>query len=1231
MPQSHNRHGRHAKKQAVNYQQEQRPSPSQLPTPLPDEPASPPPQPSEGLSPASETGSTGDTRSSSPLDHLIDFEVRSPEPADHELPEFQSPLQFSELIPEGSPPPHYPTAPQDTEPSFRLLDQTHDDIAGHTRSPILAREPTMLESFSRTVRNYVPSSIPIPSAAPSPPLVSRPRHDEFDGGNRRPIRGQRYGSSVDEEGEYSERGYASGSGLAQAMRRGHQDGTTSYPRVSTSGRGDPILWARWDSLGSSRLLLLAYASGLQIWDCTNLGSVSEVLNLSTQEAMDSGRIVHAAVLPRRHQASDDDPWSGVRPLLGILTAPLEARDDSYSIFQVYSLSRHQTLKQLTISGSADMFLSSPEFIVISTTAPPTLHILSATSLKTIYNIPASRISAFAHKSPSQLNNINNNANSVFLQHDTSLLLDPATSTSAYTTPPHPVFALSHRLLAFTSPTPQDDLTTSPAARHPTTRAPLSSLTNPTSTGSLSTAFPMTQAELSSAALKVGGSVLSGMKTLGGMAFSAAKSRAMAAVGETHVNVNVGMAGGSRGDTGRGSRAGAGYEARGLSAHDLSVAPSPATAAATANTGMGGHYITILDLAPLCRSGQPVIVSEFLASRSQPVSELRFSKDGVEVLAALRDGQVSKVFRLRPERPATPAEGPWGEAQAGSVETPNSVRGAAPWHVYDLRRGRTSAIVEGIELAVDGRWAVIGTRNRTVHVFAMNPYGGKPDLRSHLDGQVKNCPEIASLSFQPLSTEVDPLVRMRPVRYPAPDQPHIPLAFTLIKSSDATLPPNLLPPVSSSPPPRAGTSADTAPSPPISPHGFRRPMNFQDVLVFDPTDGMLSLRRLTLEGRPKEQGLSVSASVQAATSISFPGMGGAGRLSSSPSSLGRGRSTMGGRVSSGATLPPDTSVELAAKESIIATWNLQRRGDWAEIRHPLEDTLVVSPKPGAQTDWLSHAELSTYASSPKVLPRSVYLSHQFSFHALGEDYHALIRRYQLDIGGSKIEVRREVEVSAYPTGTGESFIEGFSAARDTRHVSSSFDEPLASALSGGLDYKHPPAVLPMLPNGAARSGPTSFRHSIPIRAVAGLGDGMSGSLGRIRREIHKARSPTLHPRGEGSPPGAVPLEFDEEDEDFLNRDPGPPERDDDAASRGDSGGSVSTPATSAHPLEDEPGDVSIGGDAWNGWSPEDMQAVEEAEGFDHISVVGFLDEEQAPMVQSAILKRKRVKAKRRDQE
>jgi hypothetical protein len=50
-------------------------------------------------------------------------------------------------------------------------------------------------------------------------------------------------------------------------------------------------------------------------------------------------------------------------------------------------------------------------------------------------------------------------------------------------------------------------------------------------------------------------------------------------------------------------------------------------------------------------------------------------------------------------------------------------------------------------------------------------------------------------------------------------------------------------------------------------------------------------------------------------------------------------------------------------------------------------------------------------------------------------------------------------------------------------------------------------------------------------MAGIGDGVSEGLGWIRREIHKVHLPPLLPWSDSSMPGPVPLEFDEEDEDF----------------------------------------------------------------------------------------------------
>jgi hypothetical protein len=206
---------------------------------------------------------------------------------------------------------------------------------------------------------------------------------------------------------------------------------------------------------------------------------------------------------------------------------------------------------------------------------------------------------------------------------------------------------------------------------------------------------------------------------------------------------------------------------------------------------------------------------------------------------------------------------------------------------------------------------------------------------------------------------------------------------------------------------------------------------------------------------------------------------------------------------------------------------------------------------------------------------------------------------MDIPATKVEVRRQVEVSASGAGTSESFVSGSSLPSHSA-LPSSFDEPLASALSAELrnDRSSPP-VIPMYPNGPTSR---SLRPAIPIRNVAaGISDGMSEGLGRLRREIGKVRSPRLIPRSGDSVSTSVPLEFDEEDEDFLPLDIQTQGRDSRATSR--EGASVSTPSTDIEPLpHDREGDLS-----WDGWSNEDKQAVDEVEQFDDIGV-GYMDEE-----------------------
>ncbi|KAJ7890722.1 hypothetical protein B0H13DRAFT_2340902 [Mycena leptocephala] len=213
------------------------------------------------------------------------------------------------------------------------------------------------------------------------------------------------------------------------------------------------------------------------------------------------------------------------------------------------------------------------------------------------------------------------------------------------------------------------------------------------------------------------------------------------------------------------------------------------------------------------------------------------------------------------------------------------------------------------------------------------------------------------------------------------------------------------------------------------------------------------------------------------------------------------------------------------------------------RSVLGTSMSTNP-PAYAASWLTQAELSTFFSAPRVLPRFIYFSHQFTSHTLGEDYRTLIWRYQFAIGGTKIDVRREVEVSAFAAG-GEAFVEGFaSSPRAIRRP-----------------HSHAHTRAPDAPQRLVRVVPQLNPH-----------------LGRLRREMRHqlqkqpARLPPAARRGGDDveeddfvPPSAetdvfLRVHVDREDNDALSA----------TTSRNgeDLVASISTPATSAHPLEDE---------------------------------------------------------------
>jgi hypothetical protein len=265
---------------------------------------------------------------------------------------------------------------------------------------------------------------------------------------------------------------------------------------------------------------------------------------------------------------------------------------------------------------------------------------------------------------------------------------------------------------------------------------------------------MTQAQ-GELALKVGGSMLSGMKFLGGMAYDAAVKRGGGATGAGEppppaMGINR-LFSRSAPTKGEGEEEGEEEEKR---RRRYSGEPSVAAAANQVfereRVG-GGYYVRVVDLGSLAAIGvgNPRVVLEFQSSRSQPIADLRFSKDGCSLAVIPRDGHLIKVFQLRPA-PAVLFGGGGGAASPhdNGASQPGSglEQSGSVWHLYDLRRGRTSAVVEGVDWAQDGRWLAIGTRNRTVHVFPVNPYGGKVDVKSHMEGRVRNVLAGATVSL-----------------------------------------------------------------------------------------------------------------------------------------------------------------------------------------------------------------------------------------------------------------------------------------------------------------------------------------------------------------------------------------------------------------------------------------------------------------------------------------------------
>ncbi|KAJ1018992.1 hypothetical protein NDA16_004795 [Ustilago loliicola] len=539
-------------------------------------------------------------------------------------------------------------------------------------------------------------------------------------------------------------------------------------------------------------------------------------------------------------------------------------------------------------------------------------------------------------------------------------------------------------------------------------------------------------------------------------------------------------------------------------------------ASTTNAIQAG-CVRVIDLGSDART-----VCTFAPSPS-PLALVAFSPCGRMMLTADVLAHAFHVFEL-------PLSGAFGIAGNPS--------GSTVLHRYKLMRGITTADVVQAQWSSDAQWINVGTRSGTVHVYAINPYGGSPSIANHVQGKVKN-PQV----LQPLGLSLASLARstrpsLPPQQEATAGQPGAPGAET---EGSATA---------------AVQSRFSPPSFLLMSHGAH---NFDakgedsspfELLTNEPRGLSVTLHsvrcwstqaRAPSASNTSEEMLSTSPEVKQ-------------RFGSATSPRSSGLSQMMRKAGEG-LLVGQQMPRLQAECVRIALWvQLAPENDGLANKQAVstlhEDTGSLSSLERSQDALLkplasvAKAEIETYSQSPAILPTSIFLSRQTHFHArtrvnkpsltkadTSDSLRCIQRR-----GSRPIQVRRTARMVS---------------RKPSSEVSSSFDDSLAGALDqmsfdpDRLPPRSASAHIPSFPQGQrGRSSGWTSGSSIPIRIVAGGLGGIYRAGKELGRGVEMARRRTSGASGTAAPnlSGAYPatttasVSFDGDDDvDLLGDD------------------------------------------------------------------------------------------------
>ncbi|GES84686.1 autophagy-related protein 18f-like isoform X1 [Rhizophagus clarus] len=496
---------------------------------------------------------------------------------------------------------------------------------------------------------------------------------------------------------------------------------------------DVIIYAAFDEIVSASsskpntsvsqsVLMLGYPDGFQIWNVTSVDNIHELISIRDEEKLGEVTYIKSIPNPRYTSKHARDMFADIRPLVGLICISTPEREDQVpsskpkSVLNFFSLKTHQIVKTLDFENEGNIVSvkCNERAIVISLNNPAKLHIISPLTLAPLFQ--------------------------PILQ---DIALHPSTRA--------PIFTLGSRLLAYATTNQPSE----PGGKKDSDLGDSDELV-----GGSSGRYHVVAKEVAK-------EVVNGVKFLGDFGYqtlsayfaNSSNSQAIPQIKQSSsLPINIqnhsrGMSPVSRGSFSPSPSPSNGYYYNSRTGSVGGSSDSGNGFIATANSGMETEdsgaigAVIIRDLgAPYSSSKkEPSVIAHF-APHTHYVGQLSFNPSGTLLFSTSVQGHKFHVFEIL------------GKRRRG--RTNHKVK-----HMYQLARGYTYASVSenGVGWSSDSRWCAVASGKGTIHLFAINPYGGQAHVPSHISGLVKNIDEPYSSITQ------SPVVRIKP-RAPLPTDP-----------------------------------------------------------------------------------------------------------------------------------------------------------------------------------------------------------------------------------------------------------------------------------------------------------------------------------------------------------------------------------------------------------------------------------------------------------------------------